>query len=474
MMTSENGDFFATDDRAKSVLSSSPLPLRKRKKGGNDVDGVIDKELAKRPGLLMIPPRIYYGLRKMISLEFGIKSISVIVVSLVALATFNSHLFGLGTTSSDKLQPPPLISAVSSPPTFLKEAIDSCEAAKNEHGEYPFMSGKIIAKRTVRWTKEQHKYNFLRMIDDKLGGYMYATKHGIRTPRILFCGKAKDVPQSMSLFGNNYVIKPLTGHSAQGVKVIRYGVDTMKKKRVNYDILTKAYDKNEKEIIVEELIESANPKYAGLIPPDYKFFVYGGGKSELLWYIDRNEEPKCSNFFDVSSKNIHWVFLEDIIGVYSRPCPNDTRKAVENMSRQKRKVMEEAVQTLSEGMGPNWMRIDMYDSTHGPVLGEFTPFSSNGHGEPLSKCIMTYLFIAHAEHGARPNDDLDLISESLLNDVNEFKARSRMKNRANTKHPNNSTFDFHPPEAREWLEYDEMTKCKKVMAAQQLERDSPK
>ena len=87
MMISENGDFFATYDRAKSVLSSSPLPLRKRKKGGNDVDGVIDKELAKRPGLLMIPPRIYYGLRKMISLEFCIKSISVIVVSLVALAT---------------------------------------------------------------------------------------------------------------------------------------------------------------------------------------------------------------------------------------------------------------------------------------------------------------------------------------------------------------------------------------------------
>ena len=107
------------------------------------------------------------------------------------------------------------------------------------------MSEKIIAKRTVRWTKEQHKYTLLRMINDKLGGYMYATKHGIRTPRILFCGKAKDVPQGMSLFGNNYVIKPLTGHSAQGVKVIRYGVDTMKKKRVNYDILTKAYDKNE-------------------------------------------------------------------------------------------------------------------------------------------------------------------------------------------------------------------------------------
>ena len=28
------------------------------------------------------------------------------------------------------------------------------------------------------------------------------------------------------------------------------------------------------------------------------------------------------------------------------------------------------------------------------------------------------------------------------------------------------TFEFQPPEAREWLQLDEMTKCKKVMAAQ--------
>ena len=444
-----------TKDRAKSMLSS---PLRRRK-DGDGVDGNIEGS-----GLLIPPPR-RFRLRNG-SLGFGsIKAISVIVLLALAIISFGT---------SGNLQPPSLTSAfsppeqnnLSPPPTFLRDALDSCEAAKNEHGEYPFMFEKIVVGRNEQWRKEQQKYNFLKSINDKLGGYMYATKHGVRTPRILFCGKAKDIPRSTNLFGNNYVIKPLKRHSAQGVRVIRNGLDIMKMKneRVSYDMLTKAYDEDETEILVEELIGSANPKYDGLIPPDYKFFVYGGGKIELLWIIDRNMKPECSNFFDLSLSNKNWSFLEDVIGGYPRPCSNDARKAIlEDAPRQRRKLMEDAAQTLADSIGPNWMRIDMYDSTHGPVLGEFTPFSGNGKGEPFFKCVMSYLFIAHAEHGA-PNDDSDLISKSLLNDANEFKARSRMKNRA--KHSNNGTFDFYPPEAREWLEFDEMTKCKKVMAAQ--------
>jgi hypothetical protein len=35
-------------------------------------------------------------------------------------------------------------------------------------------------------------------------------------------------------------------------------------------------------MMVEELIESANPKYDGLIPPDYKFYTYGGGRIEMI------------------------------------------------------------------------------------------------------------------------------------------------------------------------------------------------
>jgi phosphoribosylaminoimidazole carboxylase (NCAIR synthetase) len=123
------------------------------------------------------------------------------------------------------------------PPSFLQEAIDHCKAAKKEHGEYPSMSEQIVDKRILRWRNNRRKDNFLQMINDKLGGYMFASKHGVRTPRVLFCGKAKDISKSMDSFGNKYVIKPLKGHSAQGVKVVRDGLDIMANETVSHDTL---------------------------------------------------------------------------------------------------------------------------------------------------------------------------------------------------------------------------------------------
>ena len=104
----------------------------------------------------------------------------------------------------------------------------------------------------------------------------------------------------------------------------------------------------------------------------------------------------------------------------------------------------------------------MFDSKHyGPVLGEFTPFSFKGHGEPPKSCVMSHLFIVHAEHGG-PNDDRDLLHDLMI-DVIKFKDMLKMKNETRASR---STFDFYPPQAHEWLKLDEMTKCKKVMEAQ--------
>lgn len=354
-------------------------------------------------------------------------------------------------------------------PSFLKEAIAACEEANNERGGYPSMYKTILKERRARWRKDDHKYNFLQMIDDKLGGYIYATKLGIRTPRVLFCGKAKDISQNMHLLGNKYVIKPLKGHSSRGVKVVKDGVELLTKERVSYDILAKQYNGDEKETIVEELIESANPKYDGLIPPDFKFFVYEGGVSEIMWQMDRNKGQKCRDSFDVVSSQKS--LLKEVGGLSMPSCSQDTRNALDDAPRQK--AMEDAVQILASNAGPNWIRIDMFDSKdYGPVLGEFTPFSAEGFDQPRGSCIMSYLFIAHADHGA-PNDDSDLIQNDLTKHLTKFKGRMRMQNKMNAKLFNSTTFDFYPQEAREWLQYDEMTKCKKkVMEAHLLEADS--
>ena len=412
--------------------------------------------------------------RAVLGQNFSLRSIFIATTMLLALITHYLRAPDAAAAAANEFavqSSPRNVTSTSKlpPPSFLHEAIDHCKAAKKEHGEYPSMSEQIVDKRILRLRR--FKDNFISMINDKLGGYMFASKHGVRTPRVLFCGKAKDISKRMDSFGNKYVIKPLKGHSAQGVKVVRDGLDIMKNETISQNALMKKYHGSEIEMMVEELIESANPKYDGLIPPDYKFFTYGGGRVELMWYIDRYEEECCS-IFDVSSNN-GMKFLKDVIHhQYPTSCPIDIRKELEEKDSTRQKAMKDAAQILASNIGPNWMRIDMYDSSHGPVLGEFTPFSAKGHGEPLHKCILSYLFIRHAEYGVVDSDDRGLIHDSFLDDAIKFKNMTRMKTdeaRTKTGLTNGIPFEFQPPEAREWLKLDEMTKCKKVMAMQLLQ-----
>ena len=99
-----------------------------------------------------------------------------------------------------------------------------------------------------------------------------------------------------------------------------------------------------------------------------------------------------------------------------------------------------------------------------PVLGEFTPFSHNGRVQPLNGCVLSYLFVAHAEHGGGSTDDAELMRK--LKDVRELKHKLGMENQTDLSIEHDVKFDFYPPEAREWSKYDELTKCKKVMEAQ--------
>lgn len=277
-----------------------------RRKGKNDVEGEDLFGEGKKV-------KVNATKRAVLGQNFSLRSIFIATVMLLALITQFLRAPDAPAAAAYTSQSSPHNNVTSTrkytPPSFLQEAIDHCKAAKKEHGEYPFMSEEIVEKRQLHLRRL--KDNFISMINDKLGGYMFATKHGVRTPRVLFCGKAKDISKSMDSFGNKYVIKPLKGHSAQGVKVVRDGLDIMANESVGHDTLTEEYHGSEKEMMVEELIESANPKYGGLIPPDYKFFTYGGGRVEMMWYIDRYEEECCS-IFDVSSNN-GMRFMKDVI-----------------------------------------------------------------------------------------------------------------------------------------------------------------
>ncbi|KAL9190958.1 hypothetical protein ACHAXT_000664 [Thalassiosira profunda] len=378
-------------------------------------------------------------------------------------------------------------------PSLLHAAIGACKSAKRKFGEYPYAYESLVRTRASRWKQEKksvvpflraidaklggHLYaqskriRFLQMLNDKLGGYLYATKLGVRTPEILFCGVAKDLPRNMTSLGRNYVVKPLQGHSARGVQVVREGVDILSNEPVSYRATLKKYGPEE-PTIVEDLVESAHPAFKGRVPPDYKFQVFEG-RPELMWLVDRNEGTKCKDYFDVSS-DARWPYLKGF--QFSRKMPNcrPTRQGDRIGHRHylgpRRAAMDEAVQTLIRDIGPDWMRVDMYDGKRGPTLGEFTPFSSSGKALPLDSCVMPYLFIAHAERG-EATDDAKTMREA--EGIGEAKAWLGLQGAGSwwNRWRGRSNVGFSPKEVNRWNGYDELQKCKAVMEAQsELER----
>ena len=374
----------------------------------------------------------------------------------------------------DLTLPPSQSVSTTTPPSYLQHAIESCTNADNilstHNNSYPSIYKPIVQKREWRWKKaerDQNNTNIIQMLNDKLGGYYYATKMGVQTAKILYCGVAKDLPRDISSLGDKYVIKPLHGWSAKGVKVVVNGVNILNKKDttksiiISYDSLVDEYG-SDGEIFVEELIESAHLNYVGRIPPDYKFHVYEG-IPELMFRVDRNVGHECADMIDVtsasSSSSEGWNIFE---GLQHEKQPTCNQTNMPNMDISRQNVMMDAVRKLASKIGENWLRIDMYDSDHGPILGEFTPSSGGGKESPLASCVMSYLFISHAYHNDTI-DDAGVIMElkekyGLIDKQTKYTTISELKKKDNN--------DFYPVEAQQWKTYTQMQRCNKVMEAQ--------
>mmetsp|Transcript_14225 Transcript_14225/g.24315 ORF Transcript_14225/g.24315 Transcript_14225/m.24315 type:complete len:463 (+) Transcript_14225:67-1455(+) len=384
-------------------------------------------------------------------------------------------------------------------PSFFSKALTSCVSAKERNGRYPSdinvkqtrghpptLYREIAVARVKRWyhLKEERNYlvDFLRMIEDKLGGYLYALRCGVRTPRVLFCGRAKDLPRNFTLKWEKFVLKPLKGAADRGVRVVRNGKDILADRELDFDEIVAEH--MEEPMIVEELIESAHQNYHKLIPPDYKFHVFGG-RPEIMWFVDRNKGQKCKDYFYASSEGYWYVDSfrsEDLsIGL----CPNRGEGQLRHLLNTGRmKDMALAVASLTGKMSYDWMRIDMFDSSHGPVLGEFTPSSSMGQTHPLESCVMSYLFLIHAEHGKATDDvaTLKLMKERNITEANNTEVKksllemSKLTSFFSDQYSHDSHGDMElgvsPEEVHRWNGYSAIEKCEKVMEAQKDMKDS--
>jgi len=134
-------------------------------------------------------------------------------------------------------------------PSFVRQAIAWCKTA----GTLPEAEEETLYSRLVNMRIERrHKMHaskekndlveFYQVLNHKLGAYLYASKVGVQSPRIKYCGKAQDLPEDMSSqFGDKFVVKPLIGSSSKGVNIVVDGVDKFHGKSVNRDSLVKDF-----------------------------------------------------------------------------------------------------------------------------------------------------------------------------------------------------------------------------------------
>jgi hypothetical protein len=260
---------------------------------------------------------------------------------------------------------------------------------------------KWIRARASRWHKpsylEEHKI-WQTAVGDKIGGYLFARKMGVRVPHIDFC--SGDGPAALAEYlpsnDRGFVVKNLFGHSSKNVYVMENGFGGIN--RINQqvmsldDIQEDLKRSNATDVYVEELIESG--RVDGTVPEDYKFYTFNGRIANIRVIRNRGTERSCMAFYD-ENWNRHDQFgcfrlaqnkpkgnkTDPATGCASLQYgyANDSRRFCSDLPPPKSfPKMLETAKRLSERIGI-FMRIDMFENADGEVvLGEFTPFSAFG------------------------------------------------------------------------------------------------
>lgn len=211
-------------------------------------------------------------------------------------------------------------------------------------------------------------------VNDKFKLHKWAAENQLPMPELLRFWKT---PSEMKLndLPERFVLKPSVMFSAWGVMLLEelpngnYW-DSLRGRELNLEQIFKeqqqAYEqckyKGSYRLLVEERIES--PLESQQIPFDYKIHSFYG-ETGLVQQINRNKTPVRYAFFDG-----HFEPLElekNIISDWVNR-PKD-----EHVRPEPWKEMLEIGGRVSELLQTPFMRVDMFLSSKGPVIGELTP-----------------------------------------------------------------------------------------------------
>lgn len=226
------------------------------------------------------------------------------------------------------------------------------------------------AIKEARYFKSKKWFDPILSLDVKNVAYRFCERNGISTPEIYASNiKLQDVELPSHI--NNVVLKPLASHSSNGVFLLKKDkegyyhnlVDNTKKRYE--DILTEAYEimevkKFPNKWMVEELLEPLDQNSSSV--DDWKFYTFYG-KCPLILQKHRTEEGKTEyQWYDQN-----WDVVTNT-GRYRESINKNLRPP-----KTAKELLELAIST-SELIPTKFMRIDLFETQRGPVLGEFTPF----------------------------------------------------------------------------------------------------
>lgn len=224
----------------------------------------------------------------------------------------------------------------------------------------------------VRWRGSGKEPGLPGYLHDKVKGEQFVRSLGVDSPRVYSRFGSVDEITFQGL-PDAFVLKPTFLSSSLGVMVLRRQGDvyvdslwgktyTLEEVRQEQVRLAEKSQAENKAWIAEELVEDVT---GSLVPDDWKFYCFQG-RIGLIHRVVRAEPRVRHAYFDGD-----FVPLADERGEFI--CVNE--KLIERISVAppvEWKSLMNAARRISVAVPTPFVRVDMYNSTRGPLFGEFT------------------------------------------------------------------------------------------------------
>ncbi len=243
------------------------------------------------------------------------------------------------------------------------------------HFNYKFdCTRPITFNEIICWLKFNYKNNLWKKCADKLGSKDFLLENGfgkyvVKTYKIYHSSKDIDLDE----LPNKFVLK--TNHDSGTVFVCEKGKTNFNEvfSKLDESIKTKyssrlgewVYEDIVPLIFAEEFLETKNDII------DYKLFCFNG-KFEWGYTVQNRQVDSRSSLFEKNFEfqNVDYIFLRP--RKKDLPPKPDCYDEMINVAEEISKILD-------------FVRVDFYDTIHGPKIGELTFFSMAGFGRFTKK-----------------------------------------------------------------------------------------